>query len=111
MSKIEQMDALYEKVSTDFDLQKKFLDIMQESNEVGTEETREKLIRFAHDSGFDVDITEMQQFLKDTFEKKEGQLSDAELDMVAGGKGGGAGTAFVGGFVSALTLITNIDLR
>jgi predicted ribosomally synthesized peptide with nif11-like leader len=111
MSKMKQMAALYEKVSTDLDLQKKLLEIMQESKEVGPEETRERLIRFTHDAGFDVDFTEMQQFLKDTLEKNEGQLSEAELDMVAGGKGGGAGTAFVGGFVSAITIITNIDIE
>lgn len=44
---------------------------MQESKDVVTEETREKLIQFAHDAGFDVDFTAMQQFLKDTFQKKD----------------------------------------
>ncbi len=103
MADKEQLKELYEKVSRDAELQKKFIEIMVGSSEDGTEATRDKLIKFAQDAGYDVSVAEMQEFLKDMSAEKEGELDLAELDMVAGGKGEGIGMAVVGGLTSAVT--------
>ncbi|MDD2189268.1 MAG: Nif11-like leader peptide family RiPP precursor [Eubacteriales bacterium] len=105
MADNEQLKALYEKVSKDTELQKKFIEIMVSSSEENSETTRDKLIKFAQDAGYDVSVNEIQEFLKDMATEKEGELNLAELDMVAGGKGEGIGMAVIGGISSALTAI------
>lgn len=105
MADNEQLKALYEKVSKDTELQKKFIEIMVSSSGENSETTRDKLIKFAQDAGYDVSVNEIQEFLKDMATEKEGELNLAELDMVAGGKGEGIGMAVIGGISSALTAI------
>jgi predicted ribosomally synthesized peptide with nif11-like leader len=85
-----QMQELYEKVAKNGTLQAKFSKIMQEAETLGEEATREKLIAFAKEEGYDVTLEEMQTLFKDLAGNKEGALSDAELDMVAGGKSSNA---------------------
>lgn len=105
MADNEQLKALYDKVSKDTELQKKFIEIMVSSSGENSETTRDKLIKFAQDAGYDVSVNEIQEFLKDMATEKEGELNLAELDMVAGGKGEGIGMAVIGGISSALTAI------
>jgi len=83
-----QMQELYEKVSKDEALQEKFARIMNAGK--SNEETAKGLIDFAKDAGFDIIMEEIQAFFKELSEKKEGEISEAELDSVAGGKGGGS---------------------
>ena len=96
-----QMKELYEKVATDADLQKKFGEILSEGEKAGKEATEEKLVAFAKDAGYVLTIAEMQEFFKQLEKKEEGELSDLELDMVAGGKSN-SGTAAV--WMSVLTV-------
>lgn len=83
---MSQMKELFEKVSKDTTLQAKFSMIMKDTENTGEETTKEKLIAFAKDTGYDVTLEEMKEFFKDLSNNMEGELSDAELDMVAGGK-------------------------
>ena len=83
------MQELYEKVSSDAALQKKFSEIMKGAEAVGKEATEAKLTAFAKEAGYDVAAEEMQAFFKELEENKKGELSDSELDMVAGGKSQG----------------------
>lgn len=81
-----QMKELYEKVATDADLQKKFGEILSEGEKAGKEATEDKLLAFAKDAGYSLSIAEMQEFFKELEKNQKGELSDLELDMVAGGK-------------------------
>lgn len=83
---MSQMKELYEKVSNDIDLQKKFGEILADGEKAGLEATEEKLIAFAQEVGFSVNLDEMRQFFKELESKNNGELSDMELDQVAGGK-------------------------
>ncbi len=84
---MEKMKKLYEKVAADSKLQAKFEVIINAAEKVGEAETSEKLVGFAKEAGFDVTLDEMQKFFKNLSENKD-ELSDQELDMVAGGKAG-----------------------
>lgn len=83
---MEKMQELYELVSKDGILKAKFMGIMNNAEKAGQEETKEKLNDFAREAGFDVTADEMISFFKKQSEKSDGELSDEELDMVAGGK-------------------------
>lgn len=83
---MDKMKQLYEKVAADSALQAKFSQIMNEAEKAGQEETEAKLAAFAKEAGYDVSIDEMQEFFTTMVEKGSGELSDAELDSVAGGK-------------------------
>jgi hypothetical protein len=87
MSKVKE---LYEKVAADAALQAKFAEIMKDAEQTGWDTTSIKLIGFAKDAGYDVTVGEMREFFKEKTESNQGVLSDAELDMVAGGKSGEA---------------------
>jgi predicted ribosomally synthesized peptide with nif11-like leader len=84
---MDNMKELYDKVAKDDMLQAKFAEIINNAETTGEEETSKKLIVFAKDAGYEVTMDEIKVYFKDLSEKQSGQLSDAELDMVAGGKG------------------------
>ncbi len=83
---MSQMEKLYQKVAADSELQAKFAEIMKDAEKVGEEVAKEKLIAFAKEAGYDVTVDEMQEFFKELAKAKEGELSDVEMDQVAGGK-------------------------
>lgn len=83
---MSQMKELYEKVAKDAALQEKLLIIIKDAEEAGEEDARGKLVDFTKDAGYDVTLEEIQSFFKDLSKETEGELSDAELDMAAGGK-------------------------
>lgn len=87
---MSQMKELYEKVARDPELQAKFITILQETERDGMELSEQKLISLSKEAGFDVTLDEMQHYLQEMTPKADGELSDAELDLVAGGKGEGA---------------------
>lgn len=93
---MSQMKALYEKVAQDADLQKKFSEILADGEKAGKEATEEKLLAFAKDAGYSLSIAEMQEFFKALEKNQSGELSDLELDMVAGGKSQGGIGEIVG---------------
>ncbi len=85
---MEKMKELYAKVAGDPALQAKFAAIIKEAAEAG-EATKEKLAVFAKDTGYEVTPEESREYFKslaDQAAQKDGVLSDAELDAVAGGK-------------------------
>jgi predicted ribosomally synthesized peptide with nif11-like leader len=83
---MDKTKQLYEKVAGDSALQAKFNAILKEAEKAGEAATKEKLTAFAKEAGFEVSLDEMKDFFKSLAEKGEGELSDTELDMVAGGK-------------------------
>jgi len=83
---MEKMKELYEKVARDSGLQAKFARIMDEAGKAGEVETGEKLIAFAKEAGYELSLDEIKAFFQEFPEKDKGELSDADLDMVAGGK-------------------------
>ena len=89
---MSQIKELYEKVSKDAILQEKVTQIMKDAEQTGQDATEAKLVEFAKNVGYDISISEMQEFFQSLTAKKDGELSDLELDMVAGGK---AGTGFI----------------
>ena len=81
------MKELYGKVAADSGLQVEFAAIMQNAEKNGKEATEEKLIAFAKKAGFAVSVDEFKAYMNNGGEKPEnGELSDDDLDMVAGGK-------------------------
>lgn len=81
---MSQMKELYEKVAADVTLQEKFKDIIKNAEAAGKEETGLKLVAFAKDAGYDVTVEEVKAFFGE--QNTSGELADAELEMVAGGK-------------------------
>ena len=81
-----KMKALYDMVSADPALQQKIGEIVRNEEKAGEGEIKEKLVAFAKEAGFDVTIDEMAEFFAMRKEETGGELSEAELDMVAGGK-------------------------
>ncbi len=86
---MEKMKELYEKVAKDSALQARFNTIMSDAEKAGESATGEKLKAFAKEVGFEVDLDEMKAFFRELTAKGKGELTDSDLDMVAGGKGGG----------------------
>ena len=86
---MEKMKELYAKVAGDSALQAKFEKIMKDAEKAGDAKTSEKLTAFAKEAGYDVTLKEMQAFFNNLAEKAEGEVSEEELDMVAGGKSTG----------------------
>lgn len=80
------MKALYEKVAGNSVLQARFGQILIQSEQAGKEATEEKLAAFAKEQGFDLSLSEMTEFFQSLSNKEQGELSDLELDLVAGGK-------------------------
>lgn len=83
---MDKMKQLYEKVAADNELQAKFAEIIKGVEKAGQEATEAKLVAFAKGEGYEVSLDEMRDFFRRLAEAEEGELSDAELDAVAGGK-------------------------
>ena len=83
---MNKMEALYEKVSKDSKLQAEFTEIMKNAETAGKTEAEQELLSFAKNAGFEISLEEMRDFFEGKSGELNGQLSDAELDMVAGGK-------------------------
>jgi predicted ribosomally synthesized peptide with nif11-like leader len=83
---MEKMKELYDKVAKDSALQIKFAEIMKAAEKAGSEETEIKLVAFAKEEGYELTIDEIRDFFSKLEPRKEGTLSEEELDLVAGGK-------------------------
>jgi predicted ribosomally synthesized peptide with nif11-like leader len=81
-----KMKELYEKVAADSSLQSKFAEIMKDAEKADKEEKEKKLLAFAKEAGYVLSIEEVIDFLEKLKSKETGELTDTELDMVAGGK-------------------------
>lgn len=83
-----KMKELYQKVAGDDNLRTKFMEIIDNVENLETREIQKQLLDFAKGAGYDIRIEEMDEFFSDLDEKQD-ELSESELDMVAGGKGNG----------------------
>jgi len=83
---MNNMKDLYEKVAGDIDLQNKFSEIMKNNDKGKLEETRKNLQDFAKEAGYTGTFEEVEKFFSDLLEQQKGELSESELDVVAGGK-------------------------
>ena len=83
---MSQMKELFEKVAKNTELQDRFNQIRLNQEKLGPEETKQQLLAFSKDTGFDISLEEMQTFFLSLQQGQTGELSDLELDMVAGGK-------------------------
>lgn len=81
---MSKMKELYEKIAADSALKAKFTEILKDAEKAGKEETDKKLVSFAEEEGYSVTAEEIVDFFKQ-LESKEGELSEEELDAVAGG--------------------------
>lgn len=82
---MSKMQELFEKVSKNSALRKKFMEIVQGAANPVEVATKEKLITFAKEAGYDITFEEMQSFFKDLKENNKGELLEEELKMVSGG--------------------------
>jgi predicted ribosomally synthesized peptide with nif11-like leader len=82
---MSKMQELFGKVSKDSALQEKFMEIVKRTVNVGEVATKEKLIDFAKEVGYDITLEEMHRFFKDLNENNKGELLEEELEQVAGG--------------------------
>lgn len=109
---MEKMKALYEKVAGDSKLQAKFTDIMKDSETDSADETKNKLLDFAKEVGYDVDYEEIQAFFNNLSDQQSGELSETELDAVAGGKLNGSEVKHscmsLGTYCATVSIITAI---
>lgn len=88
---MDKMKDLYDKVSKESKLQEKLTEIMKRIDMSNADETKNELLAFAKDAGFDVNYEDMQSFFMNMPDQINGELSESELDAVAGGKDGGGG--------------------
>jgi len=79
------MKELYLKVAADESLQQKVNKIFEAAGE-DADAAGKKLVEFAKEQGYDLTVKEIGEFFKTMSEGTDGQLSDEELDAVAGGK-------------------------
>ena len=100
---MDNMKSLYEKVSADNGLQQEFAGILREAEKAGKEATEARFQAFARSAGFEITIEEMSKFFLEKSQETNGELSEAELDMVAGGKTVGEGITQV--MLSIVTVI------
>lgn len=92
------INELYQKVAADAALQAKFATITKEAEQTTREAIEERLIAFAKEAGFDVSIEEAKTYFEEQAKSQNagGELSEHELDMVAGGKSSDGGGYIVG---------------
>lgn len=83
---MSKMSELYIKVSSDPALLAKLQGILDAQSGGDAESAKAALLSFAREEGSDVTWEEIQAFFKDISEQPSKALSEAELDMVAGGK-------------------------
>lgn len=79
------MQELYDKVANDSKLQAEFAGIIEQYSGK-PEELKEKLLGFAKNAGYPVDYEEARSFFARAAERSRSELSEQELDSVAGGK-------------------------
>lgn len=85
---MSQMNELYQKVAGDAALQANFAAIAKDAESAETGATEERLVAFAKEAGFDVSIEEAKAYFAEMAETQAtgAELTDTELDAVAGGK-------------------------
>lgn len=84
------MKELYLKVAADESLQAKVNKIFEAAGE-DADIAGKSLVEFAKEQGYAITVKELGEFFQTMSEAPDAQLSDEELDAVAGGKGGGGG--------------------
>lgn len=79
------MQELYKKVAADGSLKAEFAGILEQYFDK-PDILKERLLDFAKKAGYSVSLDEMQSFFAQLADSQRSELSEAELDAVAGGK-------------------------
>lgn len=87
-----KMKELYDLVAGSPELQKRFAEILAKAEEEGAEPVETALLAFAKELGFIVTVEELRAFFEGL--QKGSELSEEEMDMVAGGDWGVTKTCF-----------------
>ena len=85
---MDKIKELYEKVAASSELQAKLKDILTKANEKSEQDLNRVLLNFAAEAGYEITEKEVAEYIAQHAEKNQGELSDLELDSVAGGKNG-----------------------
>lgn len=88
---MDKLDALYQKIAQDNNLQEKLKEIINKCESEGSGAVKSELVNFAQGLGYDVTYEEIRVYFQSMTEEKARELADIELDLVAGGKGNGRG--------------------
>ena len=99
---MNQMEELYRKVAGDPALQAKFAERMKDAETAGGDAAKAILTEFAKEAGYEISFEEMMRFFAEQKEQMAGELSDAELDAVAGGKAKTTGGGLVIGIFTSI---------
>lgn len=83
---MSQMKELFLKVSQSTELQAKLQGIMKDAEAAGGQVTGEQMIEFAKSAGFEISLEDMKNYFQSFSARTEGELSDKDLDLVAGGE-------------------------
>jgi predicted ribosomally synthesized peptide with nif11-like leader len=83
---MSKMQEIYNKVVGDQALQEKVSSILKEAESTDQVATEEKFLAFAKELGYEISLEELKSFFDGMYTQAAGELSDAELDQVAGGK-------------------------
>lgn len=108
---MKPLQELYEKIAREPSLQKEFLSLLNQKEQEKKEVYMDRIVSFAKEQGYLVTAFEVDAFLQELANPAEGELSDAQLDMVAGGKSvGGAFTIAMSVFSAGiLCVMKSID--
>ena len=82
---MSKMQELYDKVAANQGLQNEFTEIMKRAMADNAEEMQKEMLGFAKKQGYDVTLEEMTAFFEG-MAAAGNELSETELDAVAGGK-------------------------
>lgn len=99
------MEKLYQKVAADGELQLKLSEIIKDAENADKEKTEGKLTDFARTAGYDISLEEMITFLEHYNEKSSDELTDMELEAVAGGKSQTGGIQVSGNIGTTLNAV------
>ena len=84
---MKQMQELYNKTAQSEELQEKLTAILKDAKKDGKETFEAKLTGFAKEAGYDLSLRDLMEFIdRLPAKEKDTELTEAELDLVAGGK-------------------------
>jgi hypothetical protein len=103
---MKPIEELYEKVAKNPSLQAEFTSMVKQGETDGPEAKMDRMLSFAKGLGYPVNAEEVTDFFEQLANQTERELSDAELDMVAGGKSaGGAFTIAISVFSAGVLCV------
>lgn len=83
---MNSIQELYDKIAKDPALQAEFTNILEQGEEEVQEILMDRILSFGKALGYEGTAKEVKEFFAQLANTGEGELSDAQLDQVAGGK-------------------------